>query len=83
MSKTNALRTVLGIAIAGFLFSGYLTVRELGHQVAQCSPIDVPGTKLGAPPCVYGLAMYAAILFVAVLGLVHHHGISIKTARPT
>lgn len=69
MTKTHALWTILLISIAGFLFSGFLSFRELvQHSVKSCTPIPA-GSRAALPPCVYGMAMYAAVLFVTILGL--------------
>ena len=71
----RALQIILAISIAGMLFSGTLTYRELfGSPAVQartgtCTPIGAPGTILGYPPCVYGLIMYTLLVVVASLGL--------------
>jgi hypothetical protein len=74
MSMKNALRTILVIALAGLTFSGVLVYRELFAAAASCSPVGASGTILGYPPCIYGFVMYAAIVTVAIVGLVSHKG---------
>lgn len=66
MKRTTALKTILAIAIAGILFSGYLSYGEL--LLRECS-IDGCSFALGLPVCVYGFLMYAFILIVSILGL--------------
>jgi uncharacterized membrane protein len=65
------LAIILVLALGGLSFSGYLTYRELfgGPNAATCTPVGEPGGMLGAPPCVYGFAMYFAIAVLAILGL--------------
>jgi uncharacterized membrane protein len=70
MTPRLALQLILAIALAGAAFSGFLTWRELaGAGEAACTTVGEPGTILGYPPCVYGLAMYAALVVLALLGL--------------
>lgn len=70
MTAKGALRTVLGVALAGVAFSGYLSVRELAGRGATCPAVGAPGTILGYPACVYGFFVFLLIAFVAVAGLV-------------
>ena len=66
----RALQVVLLIAVAGALFSGFLTYRELAApELASCGPVGPTGTILGYPPCVYGLAMYVLLIVTAAIGL--------------
>ena len=71
MSARKALQAILIISLMGVAFSGTLTWRELAGEVGiqRCSLGAAPGTILGYPACVYGLAMYAALAVVASLGL--------------
>jgi uncharacterized membrane protein len=71
MPMKRALWIILGIGFAGLAFSGYLTYEELfaAEAAVACNPIGQPGTMLGYPPCVYGFAMYLAVVTVASLGL--------------
>lgn len=70
MSARTALRVILAIALAGVLFSGFLTYGELfGPEATSCPAPGAPGTVLGYPACVYGLFMYLAVALVAAAGL--------------
>lgn len=70
MTPRLALQLILAIGVAGAAFSGFLTWRELfAAGEAACSTVGAPGTILGYPPCVYGLAMYAAVIVLAAWGL--------------
>ena len=66
----RALWTVFVLGVAGTLFSGTLTYRELfGATALSCPSPGAPGTLLGYPACVYGLAVFVAITVVSWLGL--------------
>lgn len=67
----RALQIILGIALFGFAFSGYLSYRELfaSTPAESCAPVGEPGTVLGYRACVYGFFMYLAIVGVASAGL--------------
>jgi len=68
MKKQCALKVITGFAVAGVLFSGYLSYNELfGACTAGCS---ASGGIFGLPACVYGLVMYACVLGFAIAGLV-------------
>jgi uncharacterized membrane protein len=70
MTATLALRIILGIALFGVAFSGYLSYGELfGPGAQSCPAPGAPGTVFGYPACVYGFFMYLAVAFVAVAGL--------------
>ncbi len=70
MTKELALKIILGIGIAGMLFSGYLSYMELFAVCdAGCPAPGAPGTILGYPACVYGFVMYAIVTIIAGLGL--------------
>lgn len=71
MSKTLALKIIFGIAIAGVLFSGYLSYYEL-FVPEGCSAAAIScGTKVvtiaSLPACVYGLVMYTIVLIISGL----------------
>lgn len=71
MSQRTALFIILGIGIAGLLFSGYLSFNELFlNPTLKCA---IPGTKsgtvFGIPACVYGFVMYLTIVIISSLGL--------------
>ena len=71
MKKRVALRIILCIAIAGMLFSGYLSYTELFAGFCGAAKLGM-GTctnVAGIPACVYGFFMYLAVLIVAILGL--------------
>ena len=89
MSPRRALQAILAIAVAGMLFSGTLTYRELfGSPAVQavtgkCTPLGQPGTILGYPPCVYGLIMYTVLVVIASLGLRSTRAGGVKTPSET
>lgn len=66
---------ILLLGLAGLAFSGVLTYRELfgAPAAATCSPVGEPGSMFGAPPCVYGFAMYLAIVVLAIVALGLRH----------
>jgi len=67
MSKDLSLKIVLALAVAGMLFSGYLSYGELARQVC---PLSGACTSVGGvPACVYGFIMYLAVFVIAILGL--------------
>ena len=66
MKPKTALKAILGISIAGILFSGYLSYTELFRGTC---PLGGCSYMLGLPVCVYGLVMYIAVFIVALLGL--------------
>ncbi|MGE5625717.1 MAG: hypothetical protein ACM3ZT_09245 [Bacillota bacterium] len=69
MDMKRALQVIFVIGLAGAVFSGTLTYREFSTQAAACTPVGQPGTLFGYPPCVYGLIMYSAVVFIAGWGL--------------
>ena len=70
MTAKRALQVILGIALFGLAFSGYLSYQEVfAAAPAVCPSPGRPGTVLGYPACVYGFFMYLAIVAVAALGL--------------
>lgn len=70
---TKLLVSILVLGLGGLAFSGFLTYRELfgGPGAAACTPVGEPGTMLGAPPCVYGFAMYLTIVVLAIVALAY------------
>lgn len=61
------VKLVFVFALAGTLFSGYLTFNSLFSGVC---PLNEPCPHfLGYPACVYGLVMFSAILIVSLLVL--------------
>ena len=67
MKKQTALKAILGISIAGILFSGFLSYNELFVGQASCGVSS--GINLGLPACVYGFIMYTIVFIIALLGL--------------
>ncbi|VVC01796.1 Uncharacterised protein [uncultured archaeon] len=66
MKSEMALKIVLGLSVAGMLFSGYLSYSELFGKtcaIGGCS------TVVGIPACVYGFIMYLIVFVVSYLGL--------------
>ena len=70
LKERDALKIVLVVGIAGLLFSGYLSYKELfaGGCDAGCTVL-APQSLLGIPVCVYGFVMYLTIVVVTSLGL--------------
>ena len=66
MKEKTALKSIVGISIAGLLFSGYLSFSEI---IMGVCPLGGCGNLLGLPVCVYGFVMYLAIFIVSILGL--------------
>ena len=66
----KALQIILVLSLAGLVFSGTLTYREVFGAAARCPSPGAPGTILGYPACVYGFFMYLAIVVTAIAGLV-------------
>ena len=72
MKKQTALKTILVIAIAGMLFSGYLSYVELGLGQATWGAATCGATaaiNFELPACVYGFVMYLVVFVIALLGL--------------
>jgi len=65
----RALQVILVLGLAGLVFSGTLTYREVFAGAAKCPSPGASGTILGYPACVYGFFMYLAITIVAIVGL--------------
>lgn len=66
----RALWTVFVLGLAGSVFSGTLTYRELfGATALSCPSPGAAGTLLGYPACVYGFAMFVVITVVSGMGL--------------
>jgi uncharacterized membrane protein len=66
----RALQLSFVLSVAGTLFSGVLSYRELfGATALACPAPGAPGTLLGYPACVYGFFMFLALAIVTGLGL--------------
>lgn len=66
MKTQIALKTIAWIALAGMLFSGYLSYNELTSGICA---IGGCSTVAGIPACVYGFVMYLVVFIISVLGL--------------
>ncbi|MBS3166694.1 hypothetical protein J4403_00620 [Candidatus Woesearchaeota archaeon] len=66
MKKSTALKLILGISIAGMLFSGYLSYGELIKNTCSFSRCL---SVIGLPACVYGFVMYLIVFIISLLGL--------------
>lgn len=75
MKRELALKVIFVIAIAGILFSGYLSYQELFveqpteviNPLLGCTKVEA-GNILSLPACVYGLVMYIVVAVVSGLG---------------
>lgn len=67
----RALLIILALGLAGLIFSGVLSYREVFVNPAgpTCPTVGRPGTVLGHPACVYGFFMYLGVVGVAAAGL--------------
>ena len=66
----RALQLAFLLSVAGALFSGALSYRELfGGSALACPSPGAPGTLFGYPACVYGFFMFLALAVVTGLGL--------------
>ena len=66
----RALQLSFLLGVAGTLFSGVLSYRELfGQAGLSCQSPGAPGTLLGYPACVYGFFVFLALTVVTGLGL--------------
>jgi len=68
ITKQLALKVILGVSIAGMLFSGVLSYFEIFQQV--CGLGGVCSTKiLTIPSCVYGFFVYLIVFIASIVGL--------------
>jgi uncharacterized membrane protein len=58
----NLLKAILGVSIAGILFSGYYSISEL----MKCSVAGSCSYSLGLPTCAYGLVFYIAVFAISL-----------------
>jgi uncharacterized membrane protein len=71
MSKQKALKAILGISVAGILFSGYLSYQEVFLSSCKVGFIKCGADKSltgGIPACVLGLIMYILVFIISLLG---------------
>lgn len=71
MEKRLALKIILWIAVAGMLFSGYLSYTELFAGFCGSSQLGMGSCTnvFQIPACVYGFVMYLVVFTIACLGL--------------
>jgi uncharacterized membrane protein len=71
MKKETSLRIIFWIAIAGMLFSGYLSYTELFAGFCGAAKLGMGQCTnvFTIPACVYGFVMYLVILVITILGL--------------
>jgi uncharacterized membrane protein len=71
MKKQTALWIIFAIAIAGMLFSGYLSFTELFLNFCGAAKLGMGACTqvFQLPACVYGFVMYTIVLVVSILGL--------------
>ena len=71
MKKQTALKTIMWIAIAGMLFSGYLSYGELIAKSCYATALGLGACTQVArvPACVFGFVMYTIVLVVSIVGL--------------
>jgi len=70
MNERKALKIIQLIAVAGTLFSGYLSYGELFKGSCSLTGVSCGAGDIGGvPACVYGLVMYLLVLTTATLGL--------------
>ena len=65
MNSSLALKIILGLSVAGMLFSGYLSYTELflNKCLMGCTAVGK------VPACVYGFIMYLVVFVIALLGV--------------
>ena len=71
MKKEVALRIIIWIAVAGMLFSGYLSYTELFAGFCGATQLGIGSCTnvVGIPACVYGFFMYLIVFIVSIIGL--------------
>jgi hypothetical protein len=67
----NYLLAIFIISVAGILFSGVLSFKELfANKTCSLKNKNCCGQKIaGIPVCVYGLIMYLIIFVISLIGL--------------
>jgi len=71
MNKDKALKIILGISVAGMLFSGYLSYTELFAGFCGATKLGMGSCSnvFQIPACVYGFFIYLVVFIVTVIGL--------------
>lgn len=71
MQKQTSLWVILWIAVAGLLFSGYLSYGEVFQKICTASALGMGScTDVGGiPACVFGFFMYLAVFIISLIGL--------------
>ena len=85
MPYKQTLQVVLVIAIAGILFSGYLSYYELfvpeGCQDAIVSCGEKKVTIATLPACVYGFIMYSIVFTLTAFSLYKNRALKTKNDK--
>ena len=71
MKKQVTLWIIFAIAIAGMLFSGYLSYGELIAKSCYATALGMGACTQVArlPACIYGFVMYSLVLIISIVGL--------------
>jgi len=70
MVMKDYLITIFIISIAGVLFSGYMSFKEIFRRSCLIQKKQDCESKIaGIPVCVYGLIMYLVIFIIALIGI--------------
>lgn len=71
MKKQVTLWSIFWIALAGLIFSGYLSFTELFLKFCGASQLGLGQCTsiIGVPACVFGFFMYLVILIISIIGI--------------
>lgn len=71
MKHKTALWIIFWIAIAGMIFSGYLSYGELIAKSCYATRLNMGSCTqvFQLPACIYGFVMYTIVLVISILGL--------------
>ena len=71
MHKQTALKIIFLLAVAGMLFSGYLSYGELFAKECYATQLGMGQCTnvFSIPACVYGFVMYLVVFVIAIFGL--------------
>jgi uncharacterized membrane protein len=67
-TKQNSLLVTMVISVAGVLFSGFLSYKELFVGNCNLGFVSCGATVGSLPACVYGFVMYSIVFIVSFLG---------------